>query len=304
MKNLLVTIIGLCGWLTCAMGAKPPWTGIELEVFPTEIEQGGAALLRLSMADAQLPSDPVEVFLETQKLPTWECTSQGQNYICALASVSLEQKTGTLSVSAKRSNDQMHELVATGLTVRERKARESQLKVAPRLTKLSEAELKRVEAEKKDLDVIFSSSHPLPLWQGAFRLPGKGSVTSRFGNRRSFNHEVKSIHYGVDLRAPTGTPILSSNDGKVVAAKNFFYGGNMVIVDHGTGLFTGYAHLSAFAVRVGDTVQKGKRLGLSGATGRVTGPHLHWTCRINGESVDPLAAINALRWALPVAQNE
>jgi len=123
-------------------------------------------------------------------------------------------------------------------------------------------------------------------------MPMNSKITSEFGNARVFNGSLKSYHSGTDFRAKVGTPIKSVNDGKVVLVKDRFYSGGSVIVDHGEGVYTCYYHMSKFDVKKGDMVKKGQQLGLSGVSGRVTGPHLHFSARVSGVQVDPLQFIN------------
>jgi murein DD-endopeptidase MepM/ murein hydrolase activator NlpD len=113
-------------------------------------------------------------------------------------------------------------------------------------------------------------------------------VSSRFGTGRTFNGQVTSRHLGVDFRGAVGAPIRAANRGVVALVDTFFLGGRVVYLDHGGGITTGYLHLSRALVSVGDTVARGERIGLVGATGRVTGPHLHWTARYGGITVNPL----------------
>lgn len=162
------------------------------------------------------------------------------------------------------------------------------LKVAPKHVSPSPKNLQRIKAEKKEIRRIYTSSNNTRLWYGNFIKPVTSNTTSVFGTQRLFNGELQSYHRGTDLRAKTGTPIYVSNSGIVRLAKNLFYSGNIVIVDHGKGIFTNYAHLSKIKVRVGQHVARGDQIGLSGATGRVSGPHLHWGVKINGSYVDPL----------------
>lgn len=162
------------------------------------------------------------------------------------------------------------------------------LKVAPKHVSPSPKNLQRIKAEKKEIRRIYTSSSDIRLWYGNFIKPVTSNTTSVFGTQRLFNGELQSYHRGTDLRAKTGTPIYVSNSGIVRLAKNLFYSGNIVIVDHGKGIFTNYAHLSKIKVRVGQHVARGDQIGLSGATGRVSGPHLHWGVKINGSYVDPL----------------
>ena len=126
-----------------------------------------------------------------------------------------------------------------------------------------------------------------------FVPPLLGQPTSAFGTRRIYNGKPRSPHPGLDLRAATGTTVNSSGAGRVGLAQELYYSGNTVIVDHGGGLFTLYAHLSKLLVEVGEYVRAGQAVGLSGATGRVTGPHLHWGAKIGNRPFDPTALLDA-----------
>lgn len=127
-----------------------------------------------------------------------------------------------------------------------------------------------------------------PKWTAPFRKPRASEISSRFGAGRTFNGQVSSRHLGIDFRGAVGAPIRAANSGVVVLVDNFFLGGNVVYIDHGGGLTTGYLHLSKALANVGDKVERGQVIGLVGATGRVTGPHLHWTARYGAITVNPL----------------
>jgi murein DD-endopeptidase MepM/ murein hydrolase activator NlpD len=120
-----------------------------------------------------------------------------------------------------------------------------------------------------------------------FALPAEGSLASRFGLRRFFNGEPRAPHSGLDVAVPRGTPIKTSARGKVLAVDDYFFNGKTVFVDHGNGLISMYCHLDRIDVQAGDPVSQGQRLGLSGMTGRASGPHLHWSVMLNGVMVDP-----------------
>ena len=125
------------------------------------------------------------------------------------------------------------------------------------------------------------------LWTYPFLRPRKSRVTSRFGSGRVFNGRVQSSHLGIDYRGALGEPIRAANRGVVVVVADFFLAGNVVYIDHGEGIMTGYFHMSKPEVAVGDTVERGQEIGLVGATGRVTGPHLHWSARLGALTIDP-----------------
>lgn len=127
----------------------------------------------------------------------------------------------------------------------------------------------------------------------ALIVPAQGRLASRFGLRRFFNEEPRSPHAGLDVAVASGTPVKSSAEGKVLAVGDYFFNGKTVFVDHGNGLITMYCHLERIDVQTGATVTKGQRLGLSGQTGRASGPHLHWSVVLNGAMVDPELFISA-----------
>ena len=120
-----------------------------------------------------------------------------------------------------------------------------------------------------------------------FQAPIQSVITSAFGKRRFINNSERSPHMALDLRGAVGREIFAPKTGRVVLAENHFYGGNKVVLDHGGGLFTAYSHMSEIKARLEDVVEKGSLIGLSGMTGRVTGPHLHWEVFLNGNRINP-----------------
>jgi murein DD-endopeptidase MepM/ murein hydrolase activator NlpD len=165
------------------------------------------------------------------------------------------------------------------------------LHVAEKYVQPDAATLERIAADKAVKDAAFAHQISQPLWRGSFRSPVPFAATDSFGTRRMFNGELASIHRGTDFHAPSGTPVVAANDGEVMIAQGMFYEGNLVVIDHGQQFSTLYMHLSKIEVKVGERVRKGQRLGLSGATGRVTGPHLHLAARWQGEYVDPVVLL-------------
>jgi murein DD-endopeptidase MepM/ murein hydrolase activator NlpD len=152
----------------------------------------------------------------------------------------------------------------------------------------------RIERESKELNEVWASPAADKLWQGTFIRPVPEPANSAFGSRSVFNGEPRSQHTGADFRSPSGTPIKAPNAGHVVIAGPRYFSGDTVVIDHGQGLFSLFAHLSETNVKVGDSVKKGQVVGLVGQSGRVTGPHLHWSVRLNGARIDPLSLVTVL----------
>jgi murein DD-endopeptidase MepM/ murein hydrolase activator NlpD len=141
---------------------------------------------------------------------------------------------------------------------------------------------------KKD---YLSRVTPEREWSGPFAAPANAAISDIFGSERVFNGKTSSPHLGLDFRVPSGTPVDAMNDGTVLLARPLYFEGNLVVLDHGQGLLTLYLHLSEFKVKEGDQVKRGQEIGLSGGTGRATGPHLHVAVRWQGTYLDPAQLI-------------
>ena len=166
--------------------------------------------------------------------------------------------------------------------------------VAPKFADPPADELPRIEAERKAVEAIFASQTPERFWSQPFIVPVPGAATSSFGRRTILNGQTRGQHTGTDFQAATGTPVVAPNRGRVALAADQYFPGRTIIIDHGLGVYSYLAHLSEFSVAEGAVVERGQRIALSGATGRVTGPHLHWTMRLGSARVDPLSLIAVL----------
>ncbi len=205
----------------------------------------------------------------------------------ALAGVDVEQAAGASTLRiAIHGPDGVRES-SRSIEIRPAHYRTGSLTVAPKFVEPGPEALKEIDAESQFKARVFAVSSPAPLWAGSFRAPVTAAPTDSFGTRRMFNGKLASTHKGMDFRAPMGTVVRAGNSGVVVLARPLYYEGNCVVIDHGLGLYTLSMHFSRIDVKEGQRVAAGERLGLSGATGRVTGPHLHWAVRWQGAYLDP-----------------
>lgn len=155
-------------------------------------------------------------------------------------------------------------------------------------------QLERIRAEGKRQRAIYAQVSKAIDLSAGFTMPLQGRTTSLFGHRRFFNDQPRSPHSGLDIAAPTGTPITAPAPGTVALVDDLYYNGKTVFLDHGQGLITMYCHLSEQSVTTGQVVEQNQQIGLVGATGRATGPHLHWSVSLNGYRIDPLTFRSAL----------
>jgi murein DD-endopeptidase MepM/ murein hydrolase activator NlpD len=168
------------------------------------------------------------------------------------------------------------------------------LKVNPDFVNPPASVARRIEEESRLIERAYASGAPEPLWQAGFQRPVPHQANSRFGTRSVFNGEPRSPHAGTDFLSPAGTPVRAPNAGRIAVARDLYFAGKSVMIDHGAGVFSQLAHLSRIDVREGDAVEAGEVVGLVGATGRVTGAHLHWAVRASGARVDALSLLAVL----------
>ncbi|MEX0709191.1 MAG: peptidoglycan DD-metalloendopeptidase family protein [Woeseia sp.] len=171
--------------------------------------------------------------------------------------------------------------------------REQHLTVKPGYVNPAPEQLERIIAEREHIDAALARWSDRAVDAVTLRAPVDGTRSSSFGSRRFFNDEPRAPHRGMDIAAGAGTRISAPLDGTVLLAGDYYFTGNTVIVDHGQGLLTLYAHLQELAVEDGQILERGEHLGTVGATGRVTGPHLHFAVYLNGTPVDPALLLEA-----------
>ena len=179
----------------------------------------------------------------------------------------------------------------TSIEVAKREFGEQSLNLPEKMVHLDPETLKRVRKESAEFRKLWDRLTPQRYWHGNFVRPLPGTLSTPFGLGRILNGEPRSPHSGVDLRARMNEPVRAANYGRIVLVGDFFFHGKAVVIDHGWGLYTMYFHLSKANVSEGDLVGKGHVIGLAGASGRATGPHLHWGVRLGGARVDPFALL-------------
>ncbi len=205
-----------------------------------------------------------------------------------IAGVSLETRPGIYPLELKGTTARSTEVqFSQKITVRAAKYPSIAVSVAKQYTEPSKEQLDRIQQDKTVKHDVFQHTDPQREWEGKFRPPVEASVSDVFGTRRTFNGKVQSMHQGLDYAVPTGTPVSAANAGTVLLAGPLYFEGNCVVLDHGQGLLTLYLHLSEIRVKQGERIARGQVIGLSGGTGRATGPHLHLAVRWQGVYLNP-----------------
>jgi murein DD-endopeptidase MepM/ murein hydrolase activator NlpD len=221
----------------------------------------------------------------------------------ALAGVSFETTPGkyTLELSAERAANKSPQ-TSTDMTFTRTfivaRAQYPQIKVPltveKKFTEPSPEQTQQIGESVKIKDDYLNRVTPEREWDGKFAAPADASISDVYGSQRIFNGKTQRPHYGLDFRVPTGTPVAAMNSGTVLLARFLYFEGNCVVIDHGQGLLTLYFHLSEFKVKEGESVKRGQEIGLSGGTGRATGPHLHVAVRWQGTYLDPARLIQMM----------
>ncbi len=277
--------VAFCTLASASVGAQTP----QLSVAPTRPEPG--AIVRLTL-NARAPRDDsivsISGALAGEPLHFIASTAGAWH---AIGAVPVDAE-GTLiaSVILRRASGKT-ETVRARLTLPKLPPPVSQpLAVDSSFTRpLDSATAARVQRENARARAVGTRAHDSPpMWTASFLRPRASVITSEFGSGRLFNGRMTSRHLGVDFRGAVGEPVRATNRGVVALVDNFFLAGNVIYINHGGGIVTAYFHLSKPLVAVGDTVVRGQQIGLIGATGRVTGPHLHWAARYGTITVNPL----------------
>jgi murein DD-endopeptidase MepM/ murein hydrolase activator NlpD len=213
--------------------------------------------------------------------------SQGKIWY-GIAGASLETRPGSYPLELKGETIAGKEtLFQERITVGKGKYHSIAASVPKQYTEPNTEQLQKIDQDKVLKEHAFARVTSEREWSGGFRAPVKAEISDVFGTARTFNGRVQSMHQGLDYAVPGGTPVSAVNSGTVLLAQSLFFEGNCVVLDHGQGLLTLYMHLSKIEVKEGDRVTSGQRIGLSGGTGRATGPHLHLAVRWQGVYLNP-----------------
>jgi len=269
-RLLLKAMAALSGWLAFAGG-----------VFGRTLPRAAAVPGGVAIVPLGASSEPPVAHLKARRLMVAGDAAQWN----AIVGIALSTKEGsTLRIGVERpdgTNDEVPVVVGT------KRYATQELTVKPGQVNLSEENLARYRRESAHLKKIRRTFSEAPPDSLSLMQPCEGVRSSSFGLRRVFNGESRNPHSGMDLAAPEGAPVLATAAGRVIDRGDYFFSGNMIILDHGQGLLTLYAHLSAMDVHVGEQVERGAQIGRVSATGRVTGAHLHFGVYLNSVPVDP-----------------
>jgi hypothetical protein len=208
-----------------------------------------------------------------------------------LVGIDLDTKPGRADVSVTARGGDTRQSVVHTLTVAPKTFGVRKLTVDPKFVTPPASAQARIDREQQRLAELIAVVDPQRYWHGPFSKPVDGAPANNFGQRSVFNGQSRGSHRGADFSSPKGAPIRAPGGGRIVLVDDLYYSGNTVLIDHGLGLFSLLAHLSRTDVRVGDLVPAGAVVGAVGATGRVTGPHLHWTLRFGSAVVDPMSLL-------------
>ncbi|MEJ2099099.1 MAG: M23 family metallopeptidase [Desulfobacterales bacterium] len=252
------------------------------------VANGQVAVLEINLRDLDPALSDLKARFDQNAIALFQHPIKPAGIYCGLIGIPLSATPEKAVIELEWTDSQGRRTAKVPLQIIDGKYKSETFRVDPGKVTLSKKDLQRVAREKKEIQRVYANFSHTRLWYGSFQKPLAGDITSAFGTRRLLNGQHRSYHRGADFRADVGTPVLASNSGIVRLARNLFYSGNIVILDHGMGIFTNYAHLSKIQVIEGQHIARGLSIGLTGSTGRVSGPHLHWGVKVNGVYVDPL----------------
>jgi murein DD-endopeptidase MepM/ murein hydrolase activator NlpD len=277
---------------SCAIGIAPAQAGESAKViWPKSLDVRQGELLELKISGADLVA--VEGRWGKEKIFFYP---DGNGKFAALIGADVEAKPAAskfLLKATSQSGAEQHKEIA--LKVKAKSFRTESFNVPPSFDEMTAETLEEIRREQAAFKQAFEASAAERLWDAPFLRPvAQQESASSFGSRRIINGTPRAPHAGTDLSAPAGTEVLAANHGRVVLVGNFFFAGGSVVLDHGGGLFTMYFHLSEFKIESGSMTKKGDVVGLSGATGRATGPHLHWGARLANARIEPFELLKKI----------
>lgn len=266
--------------------------GIEMHLSSPESSQGSLLLVDVKSAK---PLAEIKGDWGGRSVPFWQEVGTELTRK-ALIGVDLEKAPGAYELEVTGQTGEGEKVTCSAkVEVKQGRFATERLTVGKQFVEPSAEQIKRADEERQKLRDIFDRVTPQRLWDGQFRVPLDGVTEgSNFGKRRILNGNPGSPHGGADLRGTTGTPVHAAQRGRVVLAEELFFAGNTVVIDHGLGIYTFYGHLSEISVKVDEVLEAGAVLGKVGATGRVTGPHLHWGLTVGKARVNPLLIVKLL----------
>jgi murein DD-endopeptidase MepM/ murein hydrolase activator NlpD len=260
---------------------------IQMTVSARALQPGELLVVTLD-----LPPDATDVSVTVFGRTTTAFKLKGQ--WSALVGIDLDRRPGAYTMRAAATVRSRKRTGEKALAISAKRFETRKLTVAPAFVNPPASEQKRIAQDAALIQQVYAASDRAPLWDAPFVRPVADPANSRFGSRSIFNGEARSPHAGTDFLSPQGTPVLAPNAGRIVLARDLFFTGQTIILDHGLDVFSTFAHLSAIDVVEGAMVVPAQVLGKVGATGRVTGPHLHWALRVGGARVDALAVVALL----------
>lgn len=274
IHNIYSLFIAVCLILSACV--HPPAYAVTFDI-PQKVSQGRGFLITIqdnSAFSGKILWQKKEIPFQAEK----KAESFAVRILLGMPIDAATPQTLTLFINDKQFTQKITPLAVNWVT--------HKLTVAPKYVEPPKEVLDKIQKDRAVTREILATVSNVQTWKLPFTRPVKGTVSGSFAARRIFNNVPRSPHLGTDMRGAVGTPILAMADGTVLFAEEQYYSGNAVWIDHGQGVLSMYGHLSKFSVKKGDTVKQGQKIGEVGATGRVTGPHLHLSLYIQGVAVD------------------
>lgn len=266
------------------------YSNVEIKVKNKKVKNAQTTLIEIF---SEHKISDVKLTLENINIPFYENRFK-KNSFYALIPISYYQKLGKKRVIISYLKNKKREFTGVQIEVINANYLSEKINVDASKIELSKKNKIRTKLEYQEAINIYRSRNENLQWSEDFILPMSSKITSDFGTKRVYNNKLRSFHSGIDFKAAIGTPIVAANNGIVKLAKDRFYAGNSIIIDHGQAIYTCYFHLNSISVKKNQFVKKGEIIGYSGSTGRVTGPHLHFATRVHGVLVEPSNLISLL----------